>query len=399
MVKLPALVVLSTALLAFSVFPSWGQGTTSEGLRCVIFTVRDVSTADNARDYEQTITASVRAAFSSRGYSVVPESSWREAAAARTIDEEALRQSSVAIQLAKGLGADLAVTGFYSVQQEEITYSMQCWEVATGRLASSAEQTTPFNLAFFSALSLKLIDDLLPSLRPVSGEPRMRVEFSSPDEGMEVLLSGDLSIGRITDGRASWGIDGSSAGLKVLIEKRKVGYHDSSQVVTLTPGKEIVLSPLVREHRFAVELNWTLGQLLGAGVTAREYLVPDWFFLFEGNYFYVQPPATPAPRAVIHDDMSFGVGGYLGFSPESPFRLGVSTGLGVIVTLLTTEGFPTFGDVYLDVANVWIEVRLGGAVLYLRQEYKYSLGVGTNLLGQGWLINRFPPTTLGVLFQ
>jgi hypothetical protein len=169
--------------------------------------------------------------------------------------------------------------------------------------------------------------------------------------------------------------------------------------VTLTPGREIVLSPLVREHPYALELNWTVGQLLGAGVTTRKYLVPDWFYIFEGNYFFVQPSVTAAPRAVIHDDMSIGVGGYLGFTPESPVRLGISTGAGVLVTALTVAGFPLYGDVYLDVANVWIEARLGGAVFFLKQEYKYSLGIGTNLLGQGWLINRFPPTTLGVLFQ
>jgi hypothetical protein len=398
-VKLPALVVLSTALFAFAVFPSAGQGTISAGLRCVVFTVKDVSPAGTNRDYEQAITASVRAAFASRGYPLIAESSWREAAAARSLDEDALRQSSVAIQLAKELGADLAVTGFYSVQQEEITYSMQCWEVATGRLASNAEQTTPFNLAFFSALSLKLIDDLLPALRPASGEPRVPVVFTSPDEGMEVLLSGDLSIGKITNGRASWGIDSGSAGQKVLVEKRKDGYHSASQVVTLTPGKEIALSPLRPEHGFALELDWTLGQLLGAGVSARTYVVPDWLFIAEGNYFFVQPPVTAAARAVIHDDISVGVGGYLLLSPESPVRLGVSTGVGLLVTFLTVPGFPTYSDVYVNVANVWIEARLGTAVIFLRQEYKYSLGYGMNLLGQGWLINRFPPTTLGVLFQ
>ncbi len=397
--KSPTLLVLSAALLAIAVFPCSGQGTTSGGLKCVIFTVQDVSTAGSARDYEQTITASVRAAFSSRGYSVIAESAWRGAAAAQSLDEQALRQSSAAIRLARALGADLAVTGFYSVQQEEITYSMQCWEVATGRLASSAEQTTPFNLAFFSALSLKLIDDLLPGLRPVSGEPRVRVVFSSPDEGMEVLLSGDLSIGRISDGRAAWGIDGASAGQKVLVVKRKKGYHDSQQTVTLTPGREIALTPLVPEHTTGGELDWTLGQLLGAGATVREYLVPDWFFIFQGDYLYLQPPVTFAPRAVIHDDISVGVGGYLLFAPDSPLRLGVSTGAGLIASVMTTTGFPSYADFYLDVANIWIEFRLGGMVFFVRQEYKYSMGYGTNLLGQGWLINRFPPTTLGVLFQ
>jgi hypothetical protein len=398
-VKSPTLLVLSAALLAIAVFPCAGQGAAPGGLRCVVFTVQDVSTAGNARDYEQTITASVRAAFGSRGYTVIPESAWREAAAAQSLDEQALRQSSAAIRLARALGADLAVTGFYSVQQEEITYSMQCWEVATGRLASNAEQTTPFNLAFFSALSLKLIDDLLPGLRPVSGEPRVRVVFTSPDEGMEVVLSGDLSIGRITDGRAAWGIDGSSAGQKVLVQKRKKGYHDSLQTVTLTPGKEIALTPLVLVHTAGGELDWTVGALLGAGAAVREYIISDWLYAFQGDYLYLQPPATFAPRAVIHDDISIGIGGYLFFRPDSPVRMGISTGAGLIASFMTTPGFPSYVDFYLNVASIWVEFRLGGMVFFVRQDYKYSLGYGTDILGQGWLVNRFPPITLGVLFQ
>ena len=396
--KPTTLLILGTALLASVVFPSWGQETAPAGLRCVVFTVRDISSAGGARDYEQAITESIREAFSSRGYSVVPESAWKEAAAARGLDEDALVQSPEALSLAQSLGADLAVTGVFSVQQDEITYSLQCWQVATGRLASSAEQTTPFNLAFFSALSLELIDDLLPGLRPVSARPGERVVFTSPDEGMEVVLSGDLSIGRITNGRVSWPVDASSTGSRVRVEKRKNGFHRSFQVVTLTPGTEIRLTPLAPEHLNAVEVDWTVGQLLGAGVTARRYLVPDWFYISMGNYFFVQPPVTPAPRAVIHDDFSVGIGGYVMTPPEWPVRVGLSTGVGTIITDFTVPGFPAYYDIYLDVVNVWLEVRIAGVALFLRQEYRYSLGISDNLLGKGWLLNGFPPTTVGVLF-
>ena len=121
---------------------------------------------------------------------------------------------------------------------------MQCWEVATGRLASSAEQTTPFNLAFFSALSLKLIDDLLPSLQPGPPEGSRRAWCSplptkgwrcsfpeiSPSEGSPTVTPAGQSTA-------------SGAGQKVLVEKRKNGYHRSFQTVTLTPGKEIAPCP------------------------------------------------------------------------------------------------------------------------------------------------------------
>jgi hypothetical protein len=155
----------------------------------------------------------------------------------------------------------------------------------------------------------------------------------------------------------------------------------------------------VKEHRNAVELSSTLGQLLGIGAAARAYTVPDWFFITVGSYLWAQPPVVLAPRAVLHVDASIGVGGYIFFSPDAPLRVGMSAGTGGILSFLSTPGMPAYTDLYVDVISWWVEAHLFGATLFVRQDFKYALGAGTNLLGAGWMTKPFPPTTLGIVFQ
>lgn len=388
--------------LAFLLFlvctlPLSAQGS-SVATTCVVFPIKDLSAGTDTRDYEQTITEAVTAAFKAGGFAVLPASSWQDAAASRSVDLSRPINESDALGIARTVGAALAVTGLYSVQDEEIYYSLQCWEAATGKLVAGEQVTTPFNLAFFSQLNISLSTDLIPRLQ-TGGPQNTHVVFVSPDEGMRVRLSNDQDIGRINDGRLAIPADSIAPGTKVLLAKSKPGFHSSDQTVTLSPGKDVRLTPLVKEHRFGAELNSTLGQLLGLGAALRSYMVPDWSFLVFGSYVWAQPPANFAPRAVLHMDFFAGLGSYLLLRPDAPVRLGASTGAGVVLSVLTTPGFPPYDDFYLDVLNWWLEAGFPGTTFYVRQEFKYALGAGTNLLGQGWMIHDVPPVTVGVLFR
>jgi hypothetical protein len=360
--------------------------------------VKDLSANASTRDYEDTITQAVSAAFGAGGYQVLQDSVWRDAADARSVDLGRPVTEADALGIATSVGADLAVTGFYSVQNDGIYYSIQCWSVASGKLAAALQADTPFNLAFFSGLNLALSNDLLPRLS-LEGPGPASVVLVSPDEGMAVRVSGDQYIGLVHNGKVTFPAESIAPGTKVHLQKSKQGFHPAEQTVTLTPGKEIPLKPLVREHRTELEIDSTLGQLLGLGAAFRAYPAPDWFFVSVGSYLWVQPPANPAPRAVLHADTYLGIGGYLFLNPDAPVRLGVSTGAGFILSFLSTPGLPIFTDLYLDVFNWWIEARLFGTTFFVRQELKYAIGAGASLLGQGWMMRGFPPTTLGVVFQ
>ena len=64
-----------------------------------------------------------------------------------------------------------------------------------------------------------------------------------------------------------------------------------------------------------------------------------------------------------------------------------------------TPGFPMYADFYVDAASIVLEVNLARVAFFLRQDFKYSLGLGTNLLGRGWRMNSSPMMTIGMLFR
>jgi hypothetical protein len=66
---------------------------------------------------------------------------------------------------------------------------------------------------------------------------------------------------------------------------------------------------------------------------------------------------------------------------------------------MSAADLPAYTDFYVDAANWWLEAGLFGTTFFIRQEFKYALGLGTNLLGQGWTTSGFPEMTLGVLFR
>ena len=212
---------------------------------------------------------------------------------------------------------------------------------------------------------------------------------------MNISLPGGMKLGSITNGRLSWDA-GLAQGAVFHVLKQKPGYHDEWQ--TVRAAREIQLSPLLRTHSLAVEADWTFGQLAGLGTTLRSYIVPDNSFLFLSGYFFVQPPLSSAGLFVYHVDGSVGLGGYILFPPGAFIRLGVSTAVGNVLSI-TPVGIYT--DVYLNLFNWWLETRaIGPAVIFLRQEYKFTMGVGNNLLGVGMInVQNFPPFTVGVRFE
>ena len=385
---------LSFLVTLFCALPLPAQ---TAGPVCVVFPVKDLSPGGETHDYEQTITEAVSASLTAGGFTVLPASSWRDAAASRSVDLTRPVSEPDALDIARTVGAALTVTGLYVVQGDEIYYSIQCWNVSSERLAAGVQSRTPFNLAFFSQLNISLSSDLIPRITG-SAPQKPGVVFVSRDEGMRVKLSDDLDIGRITEGRLTFPADSILPGTKVVLAKSKPGYHPGEQTVTLSPGKDVALSPLVREHRYGVEVNWTFGQLLGAGLAARLYLVPDWSFLVFGDYLWLQPPLNVALRFIAHNDLYAGFGSYVILKPDAPVRLGISSGAGLIVSVPTAQLGP-FGDLYLDVFNWWLEAGFPGTTVYIRMELKYALGNFGGLLGQGWMIKDFPPTTMGVLFK
>ena len=69
------------------------------------------------------------------------------------------------------------------------------------------------------------------------------------------------------------------------------------------------------------------------------------------------------------------------------------------MTIFSTPGLPNYTDTYLDVASIFLEASFVHTTFFLRTDFRYALGLGVNLLGQGWLMDNGPAVTLGVLLQ
>ena len=407
----PARTLPFLTLLVAALAPLPAQEAAAEHNQTVIFTIQDLSTGADTRDYQDPITASISAAFGVAGYAVVPPEKWSDEARRRSLVPRALVSQVNALAVAQAAGGDLAVTGYYLVEGDRIYVSLQCWDVAAGILAAGLQQTARFNLAFYSALHDQ-VAEMLPKIHlqaaavpasagpgPVSRQPALAdLTFLSVDEGMELFLAGGTRLGEIKDGRLVWQTGGLVPGSRFIVEKRKLGFHIGRE--TVRAAREVRLGRLVSEKTKALEVDWTFGQLAGLGASLRIYSRPDAGFFFLGNYFYVQPPLTSAGYTVFHYDISAGIGSYVIFPPDSFVRLGVSTGAGSIATVLTGPAGASYGDLYWDVFNWWIETRVLGPIIFLRQEWKFTLGTGSGLLGRQLMnISYFPPMTLGVVLR
>ena len=78
---------LALCLLPFRGFPQTG---TAGPASCAIFTIQDLSSASDTKDYEQTITESISATFQVTGFDLVPPEEWRGLAQKLSIEPSSL---------------------------------------------------------------------------------------------------------------------------------------------------------------------------------------------------------------------------------------------------------------------------------------------------------------------
>jgi hypothetical protein len=182
------------------------------------------------------------------------------------------------------------------------------------------------------------------------------------------------------------------------VEKRQEGYHPLFQTIIAAP--EVVLTPIPRANILSLEMDWTAGQLEGAGATLRWYPVPDWIMVNFAEYLSTQVPVVPNGNWPIHSDSELLAGLYLFRPPESGFRFGISAGIGIILTYIPAVSVPLFTDVYINLLSLFAQWHVAGIPMFCRADLKVPIGAGNNLLGQGTPIHWgpfFPPITLGVV--
>jgi hypothetical protein len=405
--------IFPVTLMLFAAAIGWCGDPAFAGRKAVIFPITDLSVKGADTERQDRLSAAVDAEFRAAGFRLLPGG---EGGTGPAEQRERL-DGPAAAAVARNAQADVAVSGSFTIENDQIVVVLSCYEAQTGALAAGFLKSWHYNLTFYNNLRSEIEDMLarlnLPAPRgtePETGEA-VEITFTSRQEGMEVLLGGERSVGTIEKGKAVMPSGALKIGFPLLVEKRMPGYHTSWQSVRA--GSEIALTPLARKTTVALEASWTAGEFLGGGGAARFYLLPDSLFLSAGLNVSFDPPVLSNAGTVAHFDTQVSVGQYLIFPPDSPFRLGIGTGFGTIFTAAAAAGPSVYTDVFWDVASLWVEWNLPRVSLFLRSDLKYTLGIGTNLLGRGiltWKAStsassgspvsaRFPPLTLGVVIK
>ena len=396
----PVLFVLLVAPLA------WSAEARVESTSVCVFPLSNLTPNGQMQEHQKPLSDAVVQEFAAVGYHMVPPEQWQGEAAKEKLNVDRITEAPVVLHLGQQAGADMAVSGFYWMEQGRILISLQCYDVKAGTLITGMLHTWRFNLGFYNSIHAEIADLVqrvvfltAPRLITLKDDVRVdQITFSSPQDGMEVLIQGQKSAGRIQNGTLVFDTGGIKAGTPLVVLKRKEGYHPLSQNIIASP--EIALTPLPRENRLSLEVNWTAGQLEGAGATLRWYPVPDWIMLNFSEYLYTQIPLVSNGSWPIHADSELLAGLYLFLPPENNFRFGISAGVGTVLTYVPATNLPLYTDVYINLLSLFFEYKVAGYPVLARIELKVPLGIGNSLLGLGAPLHWggfLPPIALGVV--
>ncbi len=399
-----ALTFLALFLVALPAGADAGQ---VQGRLVSVFPLVNQTSAAGHADLQKPFSDAVEQEFQAVGFTIVTRDTWAPVAARAKVKEDQIREGPQAVEVAHGSGADMAVAGFYRVDADRVLVSVQCYDAAAGTLITGFSHTWRFNLGFYNSLHAEIADlvqkvvfSAAPPLISLKGSVRVdQITFVSPLEGMDVVIEGQEDAGRIQGGTLTFPTGGVLAGTELRIEKRRDGFHTVWQTVRAMP--RVSLDPLPRVNNLSVELTWTTGELAGLGAGLRWYPVPDAFFLGLSEYLFTQVPAATGGTWPLHSDTALLLGLYLTGRPESIVRLGLGAGGGIFLTGVPgSPALPLFTDVYIDLFNLWLEVRVGELKLVSRIDLKVPLSLGNYLLSanQGPVLwnGVFPPVSVGV---
>ena len=283
--------------------------------------------------------------FEAVGFTVVPREQWAPQAARMSVKPERVAEASQALRIARSVGVDMAVAGFYQMDKDRLLVSVQCYDVAAGTLITGFSHTWRFNLGFYNDLHAEIADlvqrvifTTAPKLIDMKDSVRVnQITFTSPQNGMEVVLEGEKSVGRIQNGQLVFQAGGVKAGTPLRVEKREDGYHTVWQTrprlpsSRWLPSRKKTISPWRSTGPLA---RWRERERVFAG-----FPVPSWFFAEFSEYLYTEVPFVSGGSWPIHGDSDLVIGLYLFMPPQSGFRMAISPGAGTILPAIPGPRF------------------------------------------------------------
>lgn len=164
------------------------------------------------------------------------------------------------------------------------------------------------------------------------------------------------------------------------------------------PATPIRVPELPDKERFGVQLNYSLGRMVGAGIGARWYPIVDRGYIGGETDLFFSGATNGAPNRIIHNDYRL----LLGFRPGRPenrLRVDISSGFGTLLSLTEQVNTSSYVDIYISVINLAFEARLGRFRPFIRGGVNYVIEEEFSLLETGVRTSFFnPAATTGVRF-
>jgi hypothetical protein len=400
------LLFFSAAALMLPV-PSVLNAADTEKINVLIIYTKDLNPGPDSAEYGNIIKNSIRDRLYNAGFEIIPERAILKYAEDKKLSLNRLEDMDELFSAAGALNADLAVTGFYKSDGKKLIISLKCYDTISGKIVAGIVRTLRISLSLYNYIDAAS-EDMLKEIRQALSYYKMvanfvqKIEITAADEGMELYLPGNVLFGKIENSTFTAVNTKIAIGTTLRITKIKEGYHSAEEWLYLDKRENTFrLKPLMRiTDRALLVYSTPLGQLFGAGASYRYYLKPDTFFAEAGEYIFMQQVFTEGAKPVFHTDTNIRAGMYVYFKPESPFRAAVSSGFGLYNSFFTIPDQPFYTDFYLNAVDILMEYNSQFFTVFFRQEMKYFLGLGENLIGRRWAMQSGPPhMSLGVMLK
>ncbi len=324
----------------------------------------------------------------------------------KNISGRALIEQATALEMGKIAEVPIVITVEVLDKETFLEFIITAWDVDGQKEIVSDRKVSRSSITRYIMInaSIDYVADQLTGeygIAAIQRDPKVRkITFISNQEGLEIYMPDGEFLGEITHSVLNVTDREFEIGTKLLISKKLKGYRDAEQYIFLDKEKSAVpLSDLNKAQILALETNWTYMQLMGIGSGLRYYPIADWMYVSFDSYFYLQKDfTTEYGNDILHSDMRLLAGLYLGFGPESLFRISASIGAGVILTFPVNQS-TNYTDFYINLLNISFELNFDDWAFYLRPELRIAMGIGEKNLLNGGIIHSYyiPPITLGVL--
>ncbi len=289
--------------------------------------------------------------------------------------------------------AELALNLRYLLNGERLTLVITVTDAASERVLGGGSYVGTTDLGLVNTIRQAAADTArharaatgISGTHPEPPPVLQQLTLRSPNEGAGVEVAGSVPLGVIADGKLEAPFLPLTLGSKLVVWKHLDGYHSERQTILITDEHMDVQLPELRPRvNWEISLSWMPQRWAGAAVGVRRYLYPNRFYVQSTNQLSTRYRFESGSRASGVFDTRLSLGGYAVTALRDRFRLGLSTGAGVTLSLLGGEETAYFfADTYLKLFALAVRWQFDRFAPFLEADLIYYSEAATGYLVRG----------------